>query len=300
MLNRMAEAFYWIGRYMERVDFTTRLIDVNYHSQYALLDKENNEEDLRDRILAALGGGLSTNQKQTESNHKQLLDFLTFERMYDNSILSSLEKARENVRIVRGQIPEKIWDAINSFYLWLKVQEDPKGRDLLPYAFFEQILQKVSIFTGITDSTMLRENEWNFIQAGRFMERAGNSLRLLQLWCNKLVDESKLGDNRNHDQPFISMLESLEGLEAFRRYHADQLKVDKMVEFLVLNKSFPRSILYSFTNLEMFLKIIEKDFYMDRYSNLNRLMVGMKGNLSSLDFENMSSQDIQSLLNELQ
>lgn len=294
----MAESFYWIGRYMERVDFTTRLMDVNYHSQQALLGKGNTQEHHKNKLLAAFGNHSFTSQQQKDRNDKQLLEYLTFGRAYENSILSSLEKARQNVRVVRGQLPEKIWDAINSFYLWLKDKEGTEGRDLLPYSLFEQILHNVSLFNGITDSTMLRENEWNFIQAGRFIERSGNSLRMLQLYCDQLVEERESGHNR---EPLLSILDSLEGLEAFRRYHADQIETEKMVEFLMLNKAFPRSIMFSFTNLEMFLKIIEKDYYLVRYSDLNRLMANMKGNLSTgINFERTSSQDLQLLLNQLQ
>jgi uncharacterized alpha-E superfamily protein len=300
MLNRMAESFFWIGRYIERVDSITRLIDVNYHSHHVLLEKENSQEYLKKRFLAILGE-YPFAKHLNDTNNNDLLDFLIFEQRNDNSILSCLGKARHNVRLVREQLPEKIWDTLNSFYLWFKAQEDKKGWNQLPHSFFEQVHQKVSLFNGIADSTMLRENEWNFIQAGKFIERAGNSLRTLQLFCNQLIEESELEYKRNDYHQLISILESVDGLEAFRRNHANQLKLDKMFDFLVLNEAFPKSFLFSLTQLEMFLKLIEKDFYSVRYSKLYRLIAGMKGNLSvSLDLEKKSTQDFQFILNENQ
>jgi uncharacterized alpha-E superfamily protein len=300
MLNRMAESYFWIGRYIERVDSITRLIDVNYHSHHVLLEKENNQEYIKKRFLAILGE-YPFAEHLNDSNNNYLLDFLIFEQCNDNSILSCLGKARHNVRLVREQLPEKIWDTINTFYLWLKEQEGQKGWNQLPYSFCEQVHQKVSLFNGIADSTMLRENEWNFIQAGRFIERAGNSMRTLQLFCNQIIEESELEYQRDYYHQLISILESVDGLEAFRRNHANQLKVAKMFDFLVLNESFPRSVLFSLTHLEMFLKLIEKDFYSVRFSKLHRLIAGMKGNLSvSLDLEEKSIQDLQFVLNENQ
>ncbi|WP_180960187.1 alpha-E domain-containing protein [Neobacillus cucumis] len=293
MLNRMAESFYWIGRYMERVDFTTRLIDVNYHSHHVLLDKENNQEYLKKRLLAAFSDHRFANQLIEIHNH-ELLDFLSFEHTYDNSILSCLGKARQNVRIVRGQLPEKIWDSINSFYHWLKAQGGQEGNNQLPYRFFEKIHQKVSLFNGITDSTMLRENEWNFIQAGKFIERAANSLRILQLFCDLLKEE------RESYHPFISIIESADGLEAFRKHYSNQIKQEEIFEFLVHNKAFPKSVFFSLTNLEMYLKIVENDIYIVRYTKLNRLLTGIKAELSAgFDLKEQTNRDLQTWLNEI-
>ncbi|MEH7416455.1 alpha-E domain-containing protein [Neobacillus drentensis] len=300
MLNRIAESFYWIGRYMERVDFTARLLDINYHSQHVLLENEHNLEYFKNRVIGSLGDHPFTEQLSA-IHYNDFLHYIIFEDTYKNSILSCLGKARHNIRIVRGQIPEKIWDSINSFYLWLKEQNVQKGRKQLPYSFFEKILQHVSIFNGITDLTMLRGNEWNFIQAGRYMERAGNTVRTLQLSFEQNKVETELGQKRDEFNQFASILESVDGLEAFRRYHADEIKADHLIEFLVLNKAFPSSLSFSFTNLEMFLKIIQNDFYTVRYTKLNRLMTDMKVNLSAnLHIEAKSSSDYPSLLKGLQ
>jgi uncharacterized alpha-E superfamily protein len=194
--------------------------------------------------------------------------------------------------MVRNQLPEKIWDSINSFYLLLKEQVSLKSKKPLPYSFYEKIYQYVSCFNGMTDSTMLRGNEWNFLQVGRFIERGGNAIRTF-----RRSDDLQ----RNDYYQLISILESADALGAFRKNHANQIEVDKLFDFLVLNKEFPGSVSFSFHHFEMYLKIIENDFYSARYSKLNRLIAEMKKNLSeSLDIDGNSSRDLPTILKDLQ
>jgi uncharacterized alpha-E superfamily protein len=182
MLKQNAESLYWIGRYMERIDFTTRLLDVKLHDHHVFIENKNNKEYLQNRLLVLLDGDHPFKDMQMEGMEgKDILDYITFNRSYENSILTCLERTRHNVRTVREQLPSKVWDTINSFYLWLTEQGDQKGSNYLPYSFHEQIHNHVSLFQGVTESTMLRDNTWNFIQAGRFIERSGNTIRTLQL-----------------------------------------------------------------------------------------------------------------------
>ncbi|MDR4949244.1 alpha-E domain-containing protein [Neobacillus cucumis] len=291
MLNRIAESFYWIGRYMERIEFTARIVEANYHSPYLLLEKEGKLESIKNRILAILGEQPSTK----DLNPNDFLNLVIFDSTFDQSILSCLAKARQNVRMVRNQLPEKIWDSINSFYLWLKEQGSINSKKLLPYSFFEKILQYVSFFNGMSDSMMLRGNEWNFLQVGRFIERAGNTVRIFQ----RSDDKQEWG--KNDYEQLISILESADALGAFRKYHANQIEVGKLFNFLVLNKAFPGSVSFSFHHFEMYLKIIENDFYSARYSTLNRLIAELKKDLpASLEVEENSSRDLPTLLKELQ
>src|SRR3954453_14680010 len=111
MLKQNAESFYWIGRYMERIDYTTRMIDVKLHSHHILIEKENNKEYLQKGLLTLLDGGNSFKEEQIGSfQEKDILNFITFNRNYENSIFTCLERTRHNVRTVREQLPSKVWD----------------------------------------------------------------------------------------------------------------------------------------------------------------------------------------------
>jgi uncharacterized alpha-E superfamily protein len=301
MLKQNAESFYWIGRYIERIDYTTRLMDVKLHAHHVLIEKENSKQYLQKRLLELLDGVNPIMDKQMEGmQEKDILAYITFNRNYENSIVSCLERTRHNVRTVREQLPSKVWDTINSFYLWLTVQKDQFGSSYLPFSFFEQIRNHVSLFLGVTESVMLRDHAWSFFQAGRFIERSGNTIRTLQLISNLLIEERKVGHLTDDYHRLLSILESVDGVEAFRRCHADHVTIEKITEFLVVNKHFPRSVLFSLNSLEMFLKMIQSDLQLEGLLKLNRLLAGIKVNFLAHDnFEDLTMNQLQSLLNEL-
>ena len=49
MLSRVAEAIYWMGRYLERAENTARFLDVNWH---LLLDLPTAEQDIWSALVA--------------------------------------------------------------------------------------------------------------------------------------------------------------------------------------------------------------------------------------------------------
>lgn len=300
MLHRTAESFYWMGRYTERVDHIARLIDANYHSHHRLTEKENNQECLQKRLLAILGDVPFMEEQKTSLQGNSILQFMTFDRTYENSILSCLGKARHNVRLVREQIPCKMWDTMNSFYLWLTEQDRHHGRDQSLFSFYEQIQQRVALFYGMTDSIMPRENEWNFIQAGRSLERVNNTIHTLQIFCNTLVEEENRGCNQDNYYSLISLLECVDGVETFRKFYANRVKLEEVMEFLVLNIVFPRSISFCFTELEMYLKAIQYEYRLESITKVIRLTARIKANfLTFLNLEGATLDQLQSFLNEL-
>ncbi|MFL6558608.1 MAG: alpha-E domain-containing protein, partial [Bacillus sp. (in: firmicutes)] len=229
-----------------------------------------------------------------------ILDYITFNRNYENSNRCGLERARHNVRTVRDQLPSKVWDTINSFYLWLGEQGDQRGDGYLPYSFYEQIRNHVLLFQGVTESMMLRDNAWNFFQTGRYIERSGNTIRTLQMICDLLVEGRTLGHVKDDYHRLLTILESVDGIEAFRRCYADDVTIDNIAEFLVVNKNFPRSVLFSVNSLEMYIKRIQSDLDMEGYSKLNRRLGAIRLNFLAHDnFGDLTMGQHISYLNEL-
>lgn len=293
MLNRMAESFYWIGRYTERIDNNVRLMDVTYHAHHI---RTNNQENLQNSLLTILGDSLTKDQKEKLNNYN-ILDLLTFDRSYENSIFSCVSNARQNVRLIREQVPSKIWDIINSFYLWLIEQNSQKAVVLTRFSLYEHIQQRVALFYGMADSIMLHENGWDFIQAGKFIERIGNIIRILEVYCDLFMKDESLKDEYHR---LISILECVDGFEAFRKCHANRVNLEEIMEFLVLNLAFPRSISYSFSQLERHLIALQNEHRVESISKVNRLMTGVKANfLSGLHLKGKAIDQYQVFLKEL-
>ncbi|MFC6333728.1 alpha-E domain-containing protein [Paenibacillus septentrionalis] len=249
MLNRTAEALFWIGRYMERAENHARLIDVYYHLQ----QDEFNHSDAFDakqhsdkwkRIVDALGSKASFEHEYGDYSEHTVLLYVTLDRENPNSLVSCVSHARNNLRTLRELAPTELWEVLNSFYLWLK---DQNGEAMLmdsPHKFFSQIKTWCNMFYGSAHSVMPRHNEWSFMECGRYLERAENTLRIL----HTVQPALKLTSIQSY--PYLQgVLKSLSGYQTYRRLYADTLSVERILEFVVLNPIFPRSVHFAFHQL---------------------------------------------------
>ncbi len=259
MLNRNAESLFWVGRYMERAENHARLIDVHYHLQSEADHSAADTEELQQRaaqrwirIVDALGCRSIYEQRYSGYTENDVLYYVTHDREHANSLISCIQHARGNLRTLREKVPTEMWDAINTFYLWLrdKRQEELSGES--PHQFYIRIKEWTALFLGISQSVMPRENEWYFIECGRYLERAENTLRIIQ---------SAVGAGGAEEQSSYSylqaLLKSVSGYQVFRRYYADGVSVEAINEFLVLHPAFPRSVHFSLLEMHRHLSGIQ-------------------------------------------
>ncbi|MHA6531931.1 alpha-E domain-containing protein [Paenibacillus sp. BAC0078] len=252
MLNRNAEALFWIGRYIERAENHARLIDVHYHIQQ--------EEDFQaeghkwSRLIDALGFRDEYLQQFDSFLEQDVLSFITLDLGNSNSLFSCVHQARNNLRTLRQHLPSELWDIVSSFNLWLGEQS---VADIMsgPHQFYQHVKERAAMFLGAEHSVMLRGNEWHFIESGRFLERAENTTRILQAVT---VSCKSKPINAIYTQ-LQAVLKSVSGYQAFRRYYADAMSPESILEFLIANAYFPRSIRFSFHKLEEHLAKLELD-----------------------------------------
>ncbi|SET16820.1 alpha-E domain-containing protein [Paenibacillus sp. NFR01] len=252
MLNRNAEALFWIGRYIERAENHARLIDVHYHIQQA---EDFQEEGHKwSRLIDALGVREEYQRQYAAFSEQNVLSFITLDLGNSNSLFSCVHQARNNLRTLRQQLPSELWDIINGFNLWLAEQS---VADIMqgPHPFYQQVKERAAMFLGAEQSVMLRCNEWHFIESGRFLERAENTTRILQSVTSSCKDK----DINAVYTLLQAVLKSVSGYQAFRRYYADAMSPESILEFLIVNHQFPRSIRYSFHKLEEHLAKLELD-----------------------------------------
>src|SRR4030081_3268133 len=216
MLSRVADSLYWMSRYLERAEHTTRLLDVNLN---LMLDESAASAERRwQRVLQALGRPKDI--KWTGEPYA-LTQALTFETGNKASILSCIIAARENSRHVREQISTEQWHRLNSLYLQVtrpELQTSMHAEALLetdegPAAFLQQIMEAVHQFQGVTDSTMSHGEGWQFIQVGRSLERASATAALLEAYQEDLWAEPG-GVDSNEYLEWMGLLRSATAFEA--------------------------------------------------------------------------------------
>lgn len=252
MLSRVADSIYWMARYVERADHLARFIDVT--REFAM-DAPNAHDRQWEPLISVTGDGKLFFERYTQADATSVIQFLTIDTEYPNSIITSLRGARENARSVRETIASEMWEQLNDFYQWFN-REIRVGMLLrAPSDFYRTIMQQCMLFHGVTDATMSRDLGWHFANFGRQLERADKISRLLDVKYFTLLPKVQDVNTPLDDLQWSSLLRSVSGFEMYRKRY-QEIDVRHVVDFLVLDRKFPRSIQYCLFEAERSLHAI--------------------------------------------
>ena len=238
MLSRIAESLFWIGRYIERSDGTARILDV--HLQL-LLEDPWIEEDLACRaLLSVMGAEVPDDQVLTRND---VLQLLAVDRNEPASIAYSLGAARENARRAREIVSTELWECLNT----TRARMPRKVASDKVHEFFGWVRERSALAVGIIESATSRDEAWQFFTLGRSIERADMTARLLA--TRSLTEAS--------GPSWTTILRSCGAYEAYLRTYRGVPSARNAAEFLLLDRLFPRSILFSVTRAEQCMRELE-------------------------------------------
>jgi len=257
MLSRVASALYWMSRYIERAENTARIVDVNLQLLLDFRSLDNQRlAGYWAPIVKSTGDDALFWQLCREANDQTVTDFLTFNTDNPNSIISSIAQARENARVVRDQITVEMWEEINRLHLFLR---SPRARDVWKrssYEFFHEVKLSSLYLQGLMEATVPHTEGWNFMQIGKYLERADKTTRILDVRHQNLPAKGvpKLVTPTDAVE-WGAVLRSCSAADAYRQFHAE-VEPRRVAEFLLLSEDFPRSVRFSLTAFDTALRRI--------------------------------------------
>jgi len=258
MLSRVANCLYWMSRYIERAENIARIVDVNLQ---LLLDlRDLNDERLSEHwmpIVQSTGDEEAFLQLHKNATGQSVTEFLVFRIENANSIVSSVFQARENARMVRDQITVELWEELNRLYLFVRSPEARKVWRQSPSDFFQQIKAASLHLAGIGYATILRNEGWWFSQAGKFIERADKTSRILDVRYQTLPERGvpqNVSQAEAHD--WQAILRSCSAWDAYKSLRGVEAHPRLVAEFLLLNEDFPRSVRFCVSELNDALRQI--------------------------------------------
>ncbi|WP_158819927.1 alpha-E domain-containing protein [Granulicella sp. S156] len=303
MLSRVADSLYWMSRYLERAEHTTRLLDVNLN---LMLDESATSSDHRwQRLVQALG---KPRRIRWNGDPYELARTLTFDVNNKSSVLSCIIRARENSRHVREQISTEQWHRLNSLYLEVtrpELQsvmhaEALQDNSETPAAFLQQVMEAVHQFQGVTDSTMSHGEGWHFIQVGRYLERATATAILLEAYHEDLWSQPDRLPEGNEYLEWMGLLRSATAFEAYCKVYTADLTPERILEFLLLDPEFPHSLRFSIDSLQTALQAIQRNSGKSRAEELHRIAGRLSAKLGFASVDEILSGDIVSYLRSIQ
>jgi uncharacterized alpha-E superfamily protein len=257
MLSRMADALYWTGRYLERADNVSRLIEINLLHLVEMEESEFGAAQWRP-LLRIMGseGLFSQLGPDKEIDKDTAVYFLTQERANANAIRPCIQFARENARVVRDRISKEMWECINQ--MWLAVDKHLKKplTTAQASAFYYEVRNRVARFHGLTEDTMMRGEAYGFYRLGTSLERADMTVRTLDVKYHILLPSVDMVGSALDYYQWAALLKSLSGFEAYRRAYPGGLRPVDVSEFILLSPIYPRSLRFSIERMGQALKHI--------------------------------------------
>ena len=234
LLARFAQNVFWLGRYIERVDNLARILDIN--ETYAR--GSHGGPDWR-RVLDLYADTERFLRGHDRVGEHEVLNFYVLERDNPASLAASVRMARENARSIRHLISTEMWTHLNTFHGRVSALTQ---RDIRPSnisGLCKEIKEGCQTFEGITEGTFFRGSAWHFYNMGKYIERADQTTRVLFMACGLLGGAE--GDALNTVR-WNALLRSVAGYHAFRWVRPRGHQPRDIVNFLLYDEGFPRSV----------------------------------------------------------
>jgi uncharacterized alpha-E superfamily protein len=260
MLSRVADALFWMSRYLERAEYVARLLDTCFHLELDLHGVFAGPHELLWTSLVAIlqqKAPVAHHNGQAPQPQAVLSRWLTFDLDNPSSIMSCVSRARLNARSIRGTINTEVWKELNKLYWQLCDQEFTQHARESPHEFYQAVECGSHTFQGVCDATLTHDEGWQFIQLGKFLERAEKTLRIVDIQYHLLQDLTDPTDVPLANLQWAGVLRSCRAYEAYQKLYVGRVEPERVVEFLLLDAHFPRSVLFSLESAAEALRAIE-------------------------------------------
>jgi uncharacterized alpha-E superfamily protein len=299
MLSRVADALFWMSRYVERAESLARLLDVWFHLELDLAGAGAAPYEMHWTSLAAILRVPLPPLPRGTPPGVAFSHWLTFDLENPSSIMTYLARARLNARSIRGTINSEVWRELNKLYWKLNDADFVRRARESPYEFYQAVECGSALFQGLCDATASHDEGWQFIQLGKFLERADKTIRILDVQYHLLRELTNPGDVPLSNLHWAGVLRSCRAYEPYQRLYVGRIDPERVVEFLLMRSDFPRSVRFCLESAAVALENIEKQDSTRELSDADRLLGHMIADLKYRQLDEIFEGDLHVFLEKL-
>jgi uncharacterized alpha-E superfamily protein len=289
MLSRVADSLYWMSRYMERTDSIMRVLKTNYGSS-----QDSSDEFSWGAVLRIFTYLREDEIKEIEFESRAVLQYMVTSKENINSVFNMVVRSRENARSVQDHITIELWQALNEFYHVVK--SDSIERLLRyddPVTTLDGLIRHSMVYYGISESTMFRGEGFSFMNMGRYLERSIQSIELLDVKFKGLsYDLTQTADITY----WKHLLLSISGYNLYLKTYRSAFDARNIIEQVIFNTNFPRSVLYSLNQLQRYFDRLNHDVNTEGHKQINFLIGKLRSKIQYSNLEHVSEVGLHSYL----
>jgi uncharacterized alpha-E superfamily protein len=295
LLARSAENIFWLARYVERVENMGRILDVN-----ATFARDSRGAQNWLPVLQLNAGEQRFFERHAAASADAVLRFYITDRANPTSIISAIGHARANARALRPLISREMWSQLNVFHNRVASLEDTALAPAQLTRLLGEIKEACQTHTGITDGTLHRDQGWYFYWLGRYLERADQTTRLLDIKYHLLLPRvSDVGSPIDIGQ-WNALLRSAAGYHPYRRVERGGVTPAGVAGFLLLNPNFPRSVLLCASEADRLLGELRSRYRLSGGSEAAARITELRDSLRTLSIREVLGQGLHEFLDLVQ
>lgn len=243
LLGRTANGLYWMCRYIERAENMARIVDAGLR---IALTRTESAADEWASVIQSAGATLAFEARHAGYDAGNVAHFLLSDTTNPSSVLSSIQTARMNARMVRTALTRETWESINeAWMLFRRMLGGPIDERDLP-RILDAIKRETAMIRGAFHGTMLRNEIFDFCQIGIFVERADNTARILDVKYYVLLPSAAWVGSTLDNTQWESILRSVSAHRSYRWVYEAEYKPNNIADFLILNRRMPRSLAFCY------------------------------------------------------
>ena len=291
MLSRIADSLFWINRYVERADGLLRMLRVNFITS---LDKSGGADFSWRPVLEIFTSLKGEAIEQIADNTHAVLHYMITDPKNDNSVRCVVGRIPENARGEQDHLTKETWESINEFYHAVNALDLQAGiREDRQLLVLGDLIQRCVHIIGVVIVTMPRNQGWRFMNLGKYLERTIQTADILDTRFGYISHDL----NNPADIPYWrNLLLSVSGYELFLKTYRTGLQSQNVVDLLVLNMEFPRSILYSLHRLSEELAAFKTELGAERIAPLEKMLGRLKSRVEYSDISSISEVGLHEFL----
>lgn len=290
MLARVAENVFWMGRYLERIDDTARLINATTH---LLIDSHEDTRFSWPGLIEVLGEDAKGFIQEGSSSELGVMHYLIVADDSPASLRNSCSQVRTNARCVREVIPREFWEEINSLHLFMQSECTLASSRAKRYNLMAEVIRRCQTVVGVMDGTMLRDETYQLFNIGRHLERADMTTRIMDVLILQQLTPTGNRQSRRHFQ-WSSLLNALGGTESYRRYFAEEEGETDVIDFLLTYNAFPRSVAFCMDKIEWEVRSLP------HAKSVLKTIAEIRDAIGSEPLNTLSTLELHGLIDEVQ
>jgi uncharacterized alpha-E superfamily protein len=292
MLSRVAASLYWLSRYVERSDGMLRMLKINYASSQDAV-----QEFTWEPVIRIFSGSEEDEANALKNDSRAVLKYMVTGKNNSNSVLNIITHARENARSVQEHITKDLWQCLNGYYHTIT---DPKLERSLqredPISVLNVLIKEVMLYYGTVEITMERGEGRSFMNIGKYLERAIQSVDILDSKFDFLSDNPNLLTDATY---WKYLLLSLGGYELYLKTYPEGFEAENVLEQVVFNNDFPRAVIYSVNNIQRYFERLKNNSNVEDFREMSFQIGRLQSRIKYSSVKSIKNEGLHTFLTQI-